>query len=230
MPHRSKRKAIGWPVARCQSAWGTITRSRARRSPSTITLPGSGWRCGRRAELSYLAGDHLGTTSLTWNSSGVKVAEARHLPYGGERWASGTTPTDYRFTGQRLTASLGLYQMGARWFDPYVNRFVQPDSIIPDLANPQSLNRYSYVYNRPLVYIDSSGHIPIPVIIAIAVAVAKAVDYGWTAWDSYQSSRTLADTECISLGQDDGWPERCYRRCFRTHRARRSIPRKLATG
>ena len=58
--------------------------------------------------VSYLAGDHLGTTSVTWNGSGVKVAESRHVPYGGERWTSGTMPTDYRFTGQRLTASLGL--------------------------------------------------------------------------------------------------------------------------
>ena len=58
--------------------------------------------------VSYLAGDHLGTTSVTWNASGVKVAESRHLPYGGVRWTSGTMPTDHRFTEQRLTASLGL--------------------------------------------------------------------------------------------------------------------------
>jgi hypothetical protein len=32
---------------------------------------------------------------------------------------------------------------------------------VPDLRNPQSLNRYSYVYNRPLVLRDPSGHIPV---------------------------------------------------------------------
>jgi hypothetical protein len=33
----------------------------------------------------------------------------------------------------------------------YINRFLQPDSIIPDYTNPQALNRYSYVTNRPLL-------------------------------------------------------------------------------
>jgi hypothetical protein len=37
---------------------------------------------------------------------------------------------------------------------------VSPDSIVPDPANPQSLNRYSYVLNRPLVLTDPSGHMP----------------------------------------------------------------------
>jgi hypothetical protein len=50
--------------------------------------------------------------------------------------------------------------MGARRYDPYINRFISPDPIIPQPGNPQSLNRYSYVYNNPLGYIDSSGHLP----------------------------------------------------------------------
>jgi hypothetical protein len=36
--------------------------------------------------------------------------------------------------------------------------FIQPDSIIPDLATPQSLNRYSYVTNRPINFNDPTGH------------------------------------------------------------------------
>ena len=41
---------------------------------------------------------------------------------------------------------------------PYINRFLQPDSIIPDLSNPQSWNRYSYVTNRPVNFSDPTGH------------------------------------------------------------------------
>ena len=33
-----------------------------------------------------------------------------------------------------------------------------PDSIVPDPANPQSFNRYSYVLNSPLNFTDPSGH------------------------------------------------------------------------
>ena len=43
---------------------------------------------------------------------------------------------------------------------PYINHFIQPDTIIPDLSNPQSWNRYSYVYNNPILYNDPSGHCP----------------------------------------------------------------------
>jgi len=46
-----------------------------------------------------------------------------------------------------------------------VGRFLQPDSVVPDPsagsgqgpADPQSLNRYSYVLNNPLRYTDPSG-------------------------------------------------------------------------
>jgi hypothetical protein len=41
---------------------------------------------------------------------------------------------------------------------PYINRFLQPDSIIPDLSNPQSWNRFSYVQNNPIGYNDPTGH------------------------------------------------------------------------
>jgi hypothetical protein len=43
---------------------------------------------------------------------------------------------------------------------PYINRFLQPDTIIPDQTNPQSWNRYSYVANRPINTNDPSGHWP----------------------------------------------------------------------
>ncbi len=55
--------------------------------------------------------------------------------------------TDRRYTGQREEAGLGLYDYNARYYDPALGRFLQADTIVPDAANPQSLNRYSYVYN-----------------------------------------------------------------------------------
>lgn len=44
------------------------------------------------------------------------------------------------------------------WFSPYINHFLQPDTIIPDLSNPQSWNRYSYVQNNSLKFTDPTGH------------------------------------------------------------------------
>jgi RHS repeat-associated protein len=76
----------------------------------------------------------------------------------GQAW--GETPTDYRFTGQAEHSSIGLYYYNARWYDAYLNRWIQPDTIVPQPENPQSLNRFSYVYNNPLKYSDPTGHCP----------------------------------------------------------------------
>ena len=46
----------------------------------------------------------------------------------------------------------------ARYYSPYLNRFIQPDSIIPNLYNPQSLNRFTYTSNNPINRIDPTGH------------------------------------------------------------------------
>ena len=46
----------------------------------------------------------------------------------------------------------------ARSYSPYLNRFIQPDTIVPELTNPQALNRYSYVNNSPILFNDPSGH------------------------------------------------------------------------
>jgi RHS repeat-associated protein len=111
-------------------------------------------------QVLYLAGDHLGTTSVVVNGSGIKMAESRHRPYGEVRWPAedGGFPTNYRFTGQRLDSALGIYHMGARWYDPYIARWLSADTLVPHRANPQSFNRYSYVLENPLKYRDPTGH------------------------------------------------------------------------
>jgi RHS repeat-associated protein len=107
--------------------------------------------------LQYIVGDHLGTTSLILNADGTVHSEARHYPYGQERWASGTLPTDYRFTGQRYDSTIELTRMGARWYDA-LGRWTAADTIVPDSHDPQSFNRFSWVRNNPLKFTDPGGH------------------------------------------------------------------------
>jgi RHS repeat-associated protein len=107
------------------------------------------------AGVTYIHSDHLRSTSAT---SGVQSGDIKYYPYGATR--SGAVSTAYRFTGQRLDDSTGLYYYGARYYDAVLGRFVQADTIVPEPGNPQALNRYSYVYNNPLRYTDSTGHDP----------------------------------------------------------------------
>jgi RHS repeat-associated protein len=109
--------------------------------------------------LYYLHSDHLGSTSLTTDINGAVVARQWYHPYGSVRASSGALPTDITFTGHRSESGLGsLMYFRARYFSPYLNRWLQPDSIVPEPGNPQSLNRYTFVYNNPVKYTDPTGH------------------------------------------------------------------------
>jgi RHS repeat-associated protein len=109
------------------------------------------------ADPYYLLTDHIGSTTVTTDASGSLVSELKYGPWGEVR--SGTAPTNYTFTGQYSnTSDFGLMFYNARWYDPSLSRFVSPDSIIPNPADPQAWNRYTYVQNRPTVLADPTGH------------------------------------------------------------------------
>jgi len=106
--------------------------------------------------LTWLLGDHLGSTTITANENGTLATEQTYTAWGQTR--SGSLPTDRQYTGQINESELGLYFYNARFYDPYITQFTQPDSIIPDSSNPLEWNRYSYVRHNPINSIDPTGH------------------------------------------------------------------------
>jgi RHS repeat-associated protein len=108
--------------------------------------------------LYYTLKDHLGSASVVTDASGNILGENRYYPFGETRLTTGTIFTDKLFTGQREMAGLGIYHYGARFYSPKLGRFLSADTIVPGAANPQAYNRYSYVLNNPLRYIDPTGH------------------------------------------------------------------------
>ncbi len=108
------------------------------------------------------------------------------------RYNPGALSTRYTYTGQYShLAEFGLYFYNARWYSPTLGRFVSADTVTP--PGVQGLDRYGYVNNNPLVYTDPSGHCPWCIAVGVALIVLKVVDYGWTAYDAWQSTRTLSD-------------------------------------
>ncbi len=62
-----------------------------------------------------------------------------------------------RFTSKERDSETGLDYFGARYYSGAQGRFTGPDPGPYDLKNPQSLNRYAYVINNPLKFVDPSG-------------------------------------------------------------------------
>jgi hypothetical protein len=72
--------------------------------------------------VTFLLADHLGSTSVTTDSSGVLVSSMLYTAFGETRSSYGSPASDYRYTGQREESEIGLYFYNARFYDPYLNR------------------------------------------------------------------------------------------------------------
>ncbi|MBI4356227.1 MAG: VCBS repeat-containing protein [Candidatus Omnitrophica bacterium] len=115
--------------------------------------------------IRFYHGDHLGSANLVTDAAGQPVELLEYTPYGStsryqdfQNPANRTPQTAHRFTGQRNDDATGLYFYNARYYDPTLGRFTSPDPLVQAPADPQTLNRYSYVRNNPIVFVDPSGY------------------------------------------------------------------------
>src|SRR6266496_3126055 len=69
--------------------------------------------------------------------------------------------TVFQYSGRVYDQGTGFHDYGARMYWPQIGRFVGADTYQGDIANPASLNRYSYVWNNPYKYVDPSGRDPV---------------------------------------------------------------------
>lgn len=119
----------------------------------------------------YIHGDHLGSSNLmTEGKAGSRHMGVTYLkgdllqrfeyaPFGQEQYSlNPNLKFDPSYTGQTYDIETGLYYYKARYYNPLIGRFIQPDTVVPDAKNLQAFNRYAYVINNPLKYSDPSGH------------------------------------------------------------------------
>lgn len=86
------------------------------------------------------------------------MSVTEYTPYGELAAASTLPSSGFGFTGQRYEASAGLYYYHARYYDPALGCFLSPDPFVQAPGDPQTLNRYAYVRNNPVRYVDPSGY------------------------------------------------------------------------
>ena len=104
------------------------------------------------ANAAYFLTDNLGSTVGTVSTSGAKTAAYSYDPYGRTRTATGANVGNtIRYAGGMYNATTGTTKFGARYYDPNIGRFTQPD------PSGQEENPYAYVSNIPTNAVDSAG-------------------------------------------------------------------------
>jgi RHS repeat-associated protein len=107
--------------------------------------------------------DHLGTVRLTTNLGGAVTAYHAYYPFGEELTAFNQDTERIKIAGQeRDLASLtsdqdDLDYLHSRFMNPLTGRFLSLDLLAGNTRIPQSWNRFAFVRNNPLKYVDPTG-------------------------------------------------------------------------
>lgn len=110
---------------------------------------------GPSGSVYYYHLDHLDGVNVVTDAAGTEVARSDYLPFGDTR--SDSTGSDkYSYTGKEKDKT-DLYYFEARYNSPANRHFTQADVADPDFDDPQDLNRYAYVGNNPLSFVDYDG-------------------------------------------------------------------------
>lgn len=136
-----------------QNATGVVT---ARRYYSHAGLQ-VGLRTGNTAsDIQTLMQDHQGTIRHQVNHATGSLATTWTDPFGNERGSAGSGWAGERaFVGGTRDAT-GLIHVGAREYDPVLNRFISVDPI-QNFDDPLSWNAYIYSNNSPITFSDPTG-------------------------------------------------------------------------
>ena len=118
----------------------------------------------------YFHQDGLNSVMAATNNSGGTDATQRFDAWGNKVASTGTTP-HYGYTG-REPDETGLIYYRARYYDPTLGRFTQRDPI----GLGGGMNRYRYVYDNPLGWVDPSGTAPGDAYPTVDAAGANAVN------------------------------------------------------
>lgn len=119
----------------------------------------------------YIYKDYLGSILTVTDDNGSVIAEQNFDAWGNyrdpETWLAispeqgcggGLAWLNRGYTGHEHLPQFGLINMNARLYDPLLGRMLGIDNYVQNAYSTQSYNRYSYVFNNPLKYIDPTGN------------------------------------------------------------------------
>ena len=113
---------------------------------------------GKR-QLRYQMNNNLGSVSLEMDAAGLLISYEEYFPFGGTAIIAGENQKevaikDYRYSGKECDDSTGLYYYGARYYAPWLGRWLNADPA----GAVDGLNLFCFVGNNPVRFIDKKGH------------------------------------------------------------------------
>jgi RHS repeat-associated protein len=105
--------------------------------------------------------DVLGSVRMVTNAAGAVVKRHDYFAFGEDIMGPEGDPR--RFTAKERDAETELHYFGARYYRSVWGRFTSVDPVMDTkeaVIDPQLWNRYTYVANRPTLYIDPDGKNP----------------------------------------------------------------------
>ena len=107
--------------------------------------------------IRYQFGNHLGSASLELDDQAQIISYEEYYPYGSTSYqavrSQTETPKRYRYTGKERDEESGFYYHGARYYAPWLGRWVSCDPA----GITDSVNLFTYVKGNPLILTDPSG-------------------------------------------------------------------------
>lgn len=109
------------------------------------------------AAVTTLIPDSQGTALASIANSTDALTRRYTDPFGAPRGTAATAWVgDHGFLNKVTDAAIGLTQVGARYLDTALGRFISVDPVM-DLADPQQWNAYAYSNNNPVTWSDPTG-------------------------------------------------------------------------
>ncbi len=102
--------------------------------------------------VTYIFGDHLGSSSLVMGEDGSWINREEYTPYGETSFGSYAFKR-YRYSGKEKDEESGLYYYGARFYAPWLGRWCSVDPA----GQVDGLNLYGHARNNPITMIDKNG-------------------------------------------------------------------------
>ncbi len=115
------------------------------------------YTAGQSGSTFFTHSDWLGTERARTDVSGALAESCTSLPFGDALTCSSADISPMHFTGDEHDSETSLDHTWFRQYSSQFGRWTSPDRLRGSLLNPQSLNRYTYVANNTLRFIDRTG-------------------------------------------------------------------------